>query len=139
MKKKIGDLTLKEAKEMQDKICNIVVCCEDCPFTHCCINDSIDLDQEIDVEENDEADKNGIAQIYTIKQEPKQLSDFVYTIQEKYISQCVASFDEFCIDELYKYYQQLGFTRIFVVNRTEFKKFILWALPLWKNRGENNE
>lgn len=83
--------------------------------------------------------ENDIAQIYTIKQEPKQLSDFVYTIQEKCISQFVSSFDEFCIDELYKYYQQLGITKILVVNRTEFEKFILWALPLWKNRVKNNE
>ena len=80
--------------------------------------------------------KEDIARVYSIKQEPKQLSDFVYEIQEKYISQCVASFNEFCIDELYKYYQQLGITKVFVVNRTEFEEFILWALPLWKNRGK---
>ncbi len=73
------------------------------------------------------------------KQDSKQLSDFLNTIQEKYISQLVASFDDFCIDELYKYYQQLGFTKIFVVNRTEFKKFILWALPLWEKRCLKNE
>ena len=76
-----------------------------------------------------------IARVYNIKQEPKQLSNFIYEIQEKYISQCVESFDDFCIDELYKYYQQLGVTKILIVNKTEFKKFILWALPLWKNRG----
>lgn len=77
-----------------------------------------------------------IVQLYTIKQEPKQLSDLIYEIQEKYISHCVASFDEFCIDELYKHYQQLGFTKVLVINRTEFKKFILWALPLWNKYHE---
>ena len=85
------------------------------------------------------AEENDIAQIYTIKQEPKKLSDFAYTIHEKYISQCVSSFDKFFIDELYKYYQQLGITKILVVNRTEFEKFILWALPLWKKREKNND
>ena len=50
-KKKIGDLTLREAKEMQDKICNVIIGCKDCPFYDCCINDCIDLDQEIEVEE----------------------------------------------------------------------------------------
>ena len=50
MKKKIGDLTIKEAKEMQDEICNSNVICEDCPFYDCCINDCIDLDQEIEIE-----------------------------------------------------------------------------------------
>lgn len=51
MKKKIGDLTIREAKEMQDKICNVIIDCKDCPFCDCCINDCIDLDQEIEVEE----------------------------------------------------------------------------------------
>ena len=77
--------------------------------------------------------REDIARVYNIKQEPKQISDFIYEIQEKYISLCVASFEDFYINELYKYYQQLGFTKILVINRNEFKKFILWALPLWKN------
>lgn len=51
MKKKIGDLTIREAKEMQDKICNLNVVCKDCSFYDCCINDCIDLNQEIEVEE----------------------------------------------------------------------------------------
>lgn len=80
-----------------------------------------------------------LAKIYNIKQDPTQLSDFTYEIHEKYLSQLVANFNEFCIDELYKYYKELGFTKIFVVNRTEFEKFILWALPLWINRGVKDE
>ena len=51
MKKKIGDLTIKEIKEMQDKVCNVLVGCKDCPFSSCCIDNHIDLDQEIEVEE----------------------------------------------------------------------------------------
>lgn len=51
MKKRIGNLTLKEVKEMQDKICNVIVSCEDCPFSACCIDNYIDLDQEIEVED----------------------------------------------------------------------------------------
>lgn len=50
-KKKIGDLTIREAKEIQNKICDLNIGCEDCPFYDCCINDCIDFDQEIEVEE----------------------------------------------------------------------------------------
>lgn len=51
MKKKIGDLTIREAKEMQNKICNTIVGCKGCPFHACCINNYIDLEREIEVEE----------------------------------------------------------------------------------------
>lgn len=52
MKKKLGDLTLKEAKEVQEKICKGIIACSDCPFVDCCIDtERIDLDKEIEVEE----------------------------------------------------------------------------------------
>lgn len=51
MKKKLGDLTIKELKEIQDKWCDVLVFCKDCPFTDCCVNTrKIDLNQEIEVE-----------------------------------------------------------------------------------------
>lgn len=58
MKKKIGDLTLREAKEMQDKICNVIVDCADCPFYAYCIKDYIDLDQEIEIKGMNSTNKN---------------------------------------------------------------------------------
>ena len=52
MKKKLGDLTLKEVKEIQDKICDNFISCADCPFTHCCMDTKkINLNQEVEVEE----------------------------------------------------------------------------------------
>ena len=53
MKKKIKDLTLAEAKKIQDKICNIEFSCYECPFKHCCIDNRFeeDEDKEIEVEE----------------------------------------------------------------------------------------
>lgn len=48
MKKKIGDLTLREVKEIEDKICDGD--CPNCPFCECCITDFCDLGQEIEVE-----------------------------------------------------------------------------------------
>lgn len=78
--------------------------------------------------------KEDIARVYDIKQEPKQLSEFVYEFCEKYTTQCVTSFENFCIDEFYKLYKQLGLTKVLVINKAEFKKFLLFALPLWKER-----
>ena len=53
MKKKIGDLTLREIKREQDKVCNIKFECSKCPFRHCCVSETLDLDQEIEVKEYD--------------------------------------------------------------------------------------
>jgi len=49
MKKKIGDLTIRELKDLQNGICWTMVGCSDCPYKHCCLDTKIDLDQEIEV------------------------------------------------------------------------------------------
>ena len=53
MKKKIKDLTLEEAKKIQDKICNIQCTCGDCIFRSCCIDEQFEETKnfEIEVEE----------------------------------------------------------------------------------------
>lgn len=51
MKKKIGDLTLREVKAIEDKICNGSFDCDACPFAECCVSDYCDLDKEIEVKE----------------------------------------------------------------------------------------
>ena len=50
MKKKLGDLTVRELKELQKEKCRINTC-RYCPFKGCCVSNRIDLDQEIEVEE----------------------------------------------------------------------------------------
>lgn len=52
MKKKIGDLTLREIKKEEDKVCDKFDCSE-CPFRHCCISDAFDLEEEVEVEDNE--------------------------------------------------------------------------------------
>jgi hypothetical protein len=47
MKKKIGDLTLREKRE----ICNRYKYCCDCPLDEVVCNDDGDLDEEIETEE----------------------------------------------------------------------------------------
>lgn len=51
MKKKLGDLTVRELKKLQKEKCRIYPC-RDCPFNHCCIDNKVDLEQEIEVEED---------------------------------------------------------------------------------------
>lgn len=53
MKKKIGDLTLREIKKERDKACSAQPDCSECPFRHCCISDVFDLEQEVEVEDNE--------------------------------------------------------------------------------------
>ncbi len=76
--------------------------------------------------------ENDIARVYDIKQEPQQIGDFIFKIEEKYLCETVNTFENFCFEQLYKTYQKYGFTKILFINRMEFEKFMLWALPLWK-------
>lgn len=50
MKKKIGDLSVRELKELEKEKCRTNTC-HVCPFKNCCIGNSVDLDQEIEVED----------------------------------------------------------------------------------------
>ena len=63
----------------------------------------------------------------------------VYKYSEKYIYESIRSWDDFCIDSLYKEYQKYGFTKVFVINREEFKNFLLWALPEYNRRFKDNK
>ena len=51
MIKKLGDLTIRELKKCQDKICNEHDCYE-CPFKECCVTHEVNFEQEVEVEEN---------------------------------------------------------------------------------------
>lgn len=89
-----------------------------------------------------DAEKVSIAESFRIEQPfiKEDSGDFnVYKYVEKYIYESIDSWDNFCIDSLYKEYQKYGFTKVFVINREEFKRFLLWALPLYyeKERKEN--
>lgn len=86
-------------------------------------------------------EKTPIAQSFNIEPiVPKE--DFeldVYKYFERYIYESVDSWENFCIDSLYKEYQKYGFTKVFVINREEFKKFLLWALPEYNRRFKDDK
>lgn len=69
----------------------------------------------------------------------EDLGNYIYKYVEKYISESIDNWDNFCIDSLYKEYQKYGFTRAFVINREEFKQFLLWALPEYYKRYKNGK
>lgn len=77
MKKKLGDLTIRELKDEQDIICKSTIC-KDCPFKECCITYYIDLDQEVEVEK---MNKLNIKQIQkeaiAVFDTKKELLDFI--------------------------------------------------------------
>lgn len=50
MIKELGDMTIRELKKEQDKICKATKC-EKCPFRECCVTNQIDFEQEVIIEE----------------------------------------------------------------------------------------
>ena len=55
MKIKIGDLTVRQLKKLQDKECNNHNGCKNCPYDDCCvIAKEGALEREIEVENEDE-------------------------------------------------------------------------------------
>ena len=63
----------------------------------------------------------------------------VYKYAEQYICETINSWDDFCIDSLYKEFQKYGFTKVFVISREEFKNFLLWALPEYNRRFKDGK
>ena len=84
--------------------------------------------------------KDIIAKTFKIEQPIQEdLGNYIYKYVEKYIYESIDSWDNFCIDSLYKEYQKYGFTKVFVINREEFKRFLLWALPLYYEKELKNK
>jgi len=83
-------------------------------------------------------EKVSIAESYRIEPVVKEVGDYTYKYVEKWITQITNSWENFCIDSLYEEYKKMGITKVFVINREEFKRFLLWALPLYyeKNKKE---
>lgn len=84
-------------------------------------------------------EKPTIAQAFRIESGAKQIGDSVYEITRNFLYQVVENWDNFCIDSLYKEYQKLGITDLFVINREEFKQFLLWALPEYYKRFKDEK
>lgn len=48
MKKKLGDMTIRELLKEQERICKFTKC-KDCPFEDCCVTFNVDLEEEVEV------------------------------------------------------------------------------------------
>lgn len=85
-------------------------------------------------------EKAPIAQSFRIQPIIQEKSeDYIYKYVENYMYESIKSWDDFCIDSLYKEYQKLEITKVFVISREEFKKFLLWALPEYNRRFKDEK
>ena len=80
-----------------------------------------------------------IAEVITINQQPTKINDYIYQITEKYIVDARASWESFMIDKLYEFYEKEGFTKVLLISKKDYKAFLEWAIPLWKERMENDK
>ena len=79
------------------------------------------------------------AEIMSIFQEPEQIGDYVYRTAEKYIVDIRESWERFMIDQLYELYKKEGFTKVLMISKEDFRKFLLWAIPKYKEEVLNND
>lgn len=79
------------------------------------------------------------AQTISIPQEPVQIDDYVYDFTERYISHIYKTWDDFVISDLYDLYKKLGYTRILVISKEDYEKFLKWALPEYKRRFKDDK
>ena len=80
-----------------------------------------------------------IAQSFIMEPIVVKTEDYTYNIIEKYMCEIINSWDNYCLDKLYEEYKKLRITKLLVINREEFKRFLIWAIPLYyeKMKGEN--
>jgi hypothetical protein len=83
--------------------------------------------------------KKMFAESIYIEQEPEQISDYLYKITEKYAADIRDSWEGFEVDQLYEFYKKLGFTKVLMISKEDFKKFLLWALPKYKEEVIGDE
>ena len=84
-------------------------------------------------------DKKMFAETMLINKEPKQIGDYTYELVEKYIVDVRNSWDDFLLDKLYEFYQKEGFTRVLMISQEDYKIFLNWAIPKYKEVLEKNE
>lgn len=69
----------------------------------------------------------------------REFGDDIYKCVEKFICAVGDSWEDFCIDSLYREWQKLGITKAFIISREDFKKFVKWALPEYEKRFINDK
>lgn len=68
---------------------------------------------------------------------------FEKTDINKLVEKCAADvrecWEQFVVDELYKLYEQDGYTRILQISKQDFRAFLIWALPKYKEEVLSND
>lgn len=77
------------------------------------------------------------AETMLIEQEPEQVGDYLYKLTQNYLADIRDSWEDFMFDKLYELYKKEGFTRVLMISKEDFKKFLLWAIPKYKEIMED--
>lgn len=81
---------------------------------------------------NKEEPKKMFAETMIINQPAKQISDYVFRLEQKYIVDERNTWENFMLDHLYDFYKKHGFTKVLMISKEDYKKFLEWAVPKYK-------
>ena len=79
------------------------------------------------------------AETLSIFKEPTQINDYLFSITEKYACEMRKTWNDFIINELYERYKRLGFTKVLLISKEDYEKFLNWALPKYKEEVLGDE
>lgn len=76
--------------------------------------------------------KKMFAETMIINQPPKQVGDYLWQFTNKYICDERGNWEDFMLDKLYDFYQKHGFTKVLMISREDYTRFLMWAIPKYK-------
>ena len=77
------------------------------------------------------------AEMVNIPKPPEKINDYTFQITERWGIDRRKSWDKFITDKLYEIYKELGFTQVMLISEDDYKKFLEWALPKYKEFLDN--
>ena len=60
-------------------------------------------------------------------------------ITEKYLADIRENWESFIEEQLYQLYEKEGFTKVLQISKKDFRAFLIWALPKYKEEVLKNE
>ena len=67
------------------------------------------------------------------------INDYLYKITENCLADIRESWESFIEDKLYQLYEKEGFTKVLQISKQDFRAFLIWALPKYKQEVLNND
>jgi len=76
------------------------------------------------------------AKTILVQQHIENVNETLNKITESYLADIRESWESFVVDELYKLYVKEGFTKVLQISKQDFRAFLMWALPKYKEELE---